>query len=152
MLDFRSPEWASLVDELEALRAEVQATNVIVFDAWTGVWCRAKQIEESDYELVDDLIAAALDAAPRRLERGGRLDALACGARGAWHARSYAGVYVVLVWGFSYAPGVPSSAARERQIRKAVASRLADIEALTLALPPSDGPQATSGAAAKRGA
>ena len=145
------PEWKALADELESVVQQLAATNVVVTDAWGHLWCRGIVIPEGESGMVHDLIADVLRSAPRPLERGGKMDRAHVEARGAWYTRSFAGVYLVLAWWLE--DRLRSERVRESReplARTVIARHLPRIEALTLKLPPPDGPQITSGAAAKR--
>jgi hypothetical protein len=131
------PEWAALADALAALTARSGARNVFVVDAWGHLWCRARAHDDSDRVLA--LATTVLARAAKPLTRGGRLDVGHVGDDTAWYARSFAGVYVVLL--------VFDAAFDELAVRRSVIAALPEIEALTVALPPPGGPDASSGAA-----
>jgi hypothetical protein len=59
-----------------------------------------------------------------------------------YDAESFAGIYVVVVW----VEGSPDSTLVRARLRAAIPK----IEALTIALPPPDGPDATAGASKVR--
>lgn len=135
-------EWNALVAVLDELAERTGASNACVTDAWGHLWCRARPLTPLGRDRVLDLAREVVEHAPRSLARGGRIDRGADGAEGGWYARSFAGVYVaLLVFDGRYDP---------LAVRRTVADLLPRIEASTLALPPPDGPTATSGAAKQR--
>jgi hypothetical protein len=135
------PEWAALAQALAALASRTGATNAFVIDAWGHLWCRARAHGAPDH--LFRLATAVLQRASKPLTRGGRLDVGAIGDDEAWYARSFAGVYVVLV--------LFERTFDELAVRRAVTESLREIEALTLSLPPPDGPDVSRGAAKLEG-
>lgn len=135
------PEWAALVRSLAALTERAAATNAFVTDAWGHLWCRAWS-PDSPHEVLA-LARRVADSAAKPLERGGHLGRGAVDAQGAWYARSFAGVYIVLI--------VFDGAFDVALVRAALGESLPTIEALTLALPPPDGPETGAAAAELRG-
>lgn len=135
------PEWAALVRALVALAERTGAQNAFVTDAWGHLWCRARAPERPERVLA--LARTVVDRAAKPLVRGGRIDEGAFGDDGGWYARSFAGVYLVLI--------VFDRAIDHELVRAALIDALPAIEALTLALPSPDGPGSASGAAKMRG-
>jgi hypothetical protein len=89
------------------------------------------------------LARTVVDRAVKPLVRGGRIDEGSFGDDGGWYARSFAGVYLVLI--------VFDRAFDQALVRAALVDALPTIEALTVALPSPDGPEAEAGAAKLRG-
>jgi hypothetical protein len=136
------PEWTALAQSLNHLTERACADNAIVVDAWGHLWCRARPFSEAEPRWVLDLAKRITAAAEPPLPRGGRVDTHEPSGRVRWYARSFAGVYVVvLLYGQPFDP----SHARIR-----VHEALPELEALTIALPPPDGPDATSGVGRQR--
>jgi hypothetical protein len=151
------PAWQALRDELQGLIDETSAVLAMVTDESNVVWCWSK-IEKGHFlwrASTDEVGAAVASLAgifhgeqvanlSPPLRRGGRLDVIHRDphwrtAR-SYEAHSFAGIYILLVL-FNEPPS-----AAELRIRAA----LPKIEALTLALPPPDGPDATLGAGKMR--
>lgn len=129
------PEWQRLADALGELSRECEASNGYVLDSQANLWCAGNDLYyHGESDLVMDLTQRQLAALPKPLNRGGHIDR----AYGSWYLRSFAGVYV-LVLSFSGLFDVPRA-------RAAIGTALPRIEALTLLLPPPDGPT-SSGAA-----
>lgn len=124
------PEWLALQDRLVTLTTFTGAHNAYVVDAWLNIWCSAHSYDAALEGLARDLTRTALGTLRPSLQRGGRLDrSLPC-----TYMRSYAGVYVLLLRF--------SGEFEDRAVQSAVAAALPAIEALTVALPPPDGPGA----------
>lgn len=133
------PEWQRLADVLSALSTECGATNGYVLDAWANLWCAGNDLHSGgESDRVMSLAQRELATLPVALNRGGKLDR----AHGETYFRSFAGIYV-LVLRFN------DDAIDAAQVRAAVAKALPAVEALTLLLPPPDGP--TSGGVAGAG-
>jgi hypothetical protein len=127
-----SPEWEKLRSELERLMHASRAFNAYVLDAWDNVWCSAHGYADTVHE---DLTELVHDAARHRgisLTRGGKLDTYFSGRAGHAYLRTYGSCYVLLLR-FSG----PFDHANAREI---TTEHLPRLEALTLALPPPDGP------------
>lgn len=135
-------EWRALAEVLAAVAERTGARNAFVVDAWGHLWCRARALGLHEQDEVLALARRALDRAARPLARGGRLDHTEIEEAGGWYARSFADVYAVLV--------AFDGPIDELAVRRVTRERLAEIEALTLALPPPEGPDATE-AAKRRG-
>lgn len=123
------PEWQRLADALDELSRECEATNGYVLDSQANLWCAGNDLYyggESD--AVMDLTQKQLAALPQPLNKGGRIDR----AFGRTYFRSFAGVYVLAL---RFAGPFDVSRAREASSRA-----LPKIEALTLLLPPPEGP------------
>jgi hypothetical protein len=132
----RSPEWLALSAELVALSGATHAHNAYVADATGMSWCAAHDFSEQLPQSVADLLAWRLDQLPKPLPKGGVLDAAVSRVTGTpgGHAyfASFAGVYV-LVLRFAGPFDVDN-------VRTLVGTALPRLEALTLALPPPEGP------------
>ena len=129
-----NPEWVALGRALRALMLPSHARNVYVLDVWGSVWCAARADEDS---IEDGLIEAALAQVAKvrpPLPRGGSIDGPLRLASESVYVRSFAAIYVLLLT-FRRAMNLA-------EVRLAVGSALPKIEALTVALPPSDGPGA----------
>jgi len=130
-------EWRALRDELEAISARTHAFNAYVFDAWDNLWCSAHSFESVASDDLLGFVHRMLARSHVSLVRGGVLDDCVSDSRGYVYVRSYASCYV-LVLRFSSRPECSLA-------RAVVEAELDKLEALTLKLPPSDGP-GTSGA------
>lgn len=135
-------EWNALASVLALLAERAGAANACVTDAWGNLWCRARALSAAEQERVLALARHVVERTPTPLARGGRIDHTEHSEGGGHHARSFAGVYVVLL--------VFDGAIDELAVRRALRELLSQIEALTVALPPPDGPDATSGAGKRR--
>lgn len=136
------PEWAALARTLGVLAEGAGAANAVVTDAWGHLWCRAEPLAGPALERVLAVASRlAADARPP-LARGGKIDRTRADGDASWVARSFAGVYVLVL--LHEGPFDPARS------RAAIDAHLASIEALTLALPPTSGPDATSGAGRAR--
>jgi hypothetical protein len=132
------PEWASLSRALDEVASDAGARNAVVTDAWGHLWCRAAPLSGEALDRVLALAARIAGEARPPLSRGGKIDRTRADGTELWVARSFAGVYVLIVlYDGAFAPA---------RARAAIDAHLAAIEALTLALPSPDGPDATSGA------
>jgi hypothetical protein len=132
----------ALASALDELATRVGADNALVIDAWAHLWCHARPIDGAEQELAVDLAREVLRHAPKPLTRGGRLHHWDMTGPGGWYARSFAGVYVVVL--------VFVGALDAAAILAALTDALPRIESLTVSLPPHDGPRTTSGAAKQR--
>jgi hypothetical protein len=137
MTTSRTPEWLALSAELVALSRAAHAHNAYVADATGMSWCAAHDFSEQLPQAVSDLLTWKLEQIPKSLPKGGVLDAVVSHATGTptGHAyfASFAGVYI-LVLRFAGPFDVENVRARVR-------AALPRLEALTLALPPPDGPE-----------
>lgn len=123
---------------LGTLCRRCRARNVIVIDTQNHLYGLARYFDEEGAmfpEGIDLRLNEAVAAmAPRTLRSGGRLDFTQSEAPPFFVARSFAGVYLLLLW-FGAAPPADT--------RRLVNKALPDIEALSLRMPPepsSDGP------------
>jgi hypothetical protein len=136
----RSPEWEELRLELEAVAAASSCFNAYVLDAWDNFWCAARGFTEAPREDLADLVHAAATRKGVTLTRGGKLDTSLSGRTGHAYLRSYGSCYVLLLR-FSGPFDV-------NKTREAVLDALPRLEALTIRLPPPDGPGADGSEAA----
>ena len=125
-----APEWLALQERLVSLTTFAAAHNAYVVDAWLNIWCSAHSFDGSEEAIAMDLTRTALGTLRPSLQRGGRLDR----TLPRMYMRSYAGVYVLVL-------RFPGEFDRHA-VQSAVVAALPAIEALTLALPPPDGPGA----------
>lgn len=132
------PEWASLARALDEIASDADARNAVVTNAWGHLWCRAAPLSGEALEQLLALAARIAGEARPPLPRGGKIDRTRADGSEHWVARSFAGVYVLIV--------LYDGAFTPARARSVINAHLAQIEALTLALPSPDGPDATSGA------
>jgi hypothetical protein len=133
------PVWQRLADQLRQLAEHTGAAHAVVADAFNDLWCRDSALGEDGTGTAFALLDRALRSASRPPERGGRIDLVRASEPPYLIARSFAGVYVLILW-FD-APFEPDWA------RGHVHHMLPDIERLTVALPPPDGPESGANAA-----
>lgn len=136
------PEWRALATALETLARDAGASNALVGDSSGALYCRAHPL---DWEQTRSALALIKEIGRRRIHRYGEwrhrsstnVDDLQ-----PFHARWFEGIYFVVL--------LYDDAADTRATTRALRAALPEIARLTTALPPPDGPDATSGAAAKR--
>lgn len=131
-LGVHDPTWRALAERLGALCTRAGAENAVVADAWNDLWCRATTLAGDQQPLAFHLLDWSLSSATKPLPKGGRVDLANTETDPYFAARSFAGVYVLIVW-FA-APFDVST------VRGLMRHALPDIERLTCALPPPDGP------------
>lgn len=136
----RSPEWEELRAELETVVGASSCFNAYVFDAWDNFWCAAHSFMEARGEDLVHLIHAAAARERVTLTRGGKLDTAISGRLGHAYLRTYGSCYIVFLR-FSGPFDV-------NETRTVVRAALPRLEALTMRLPPPDGPGADGGEAA----
>lgn len=136
-----TPQWNQLAARLAALVQQAGAMNAVVMDAHNALWCRASYLGEGEKQWVFELLARALPLATGPLERGGRIDHVRCEVAPFWLARSFAGIYVLVLWF--------ERPFADAWVRAIVRRALPDIEALTTSLPPPDGPHREAGVVPK---
>ena len=136
------PEWENLRAELSAVVSSAAAFNAYVFDVWSNFWCAAHSYAYVAEEELAELIRLIAKMKHVSLTRGAQLDTAYSNHVSRWHlyAKTYGSCYVLLL----RFPG----GFREAETRDAVAAALSRIEALTLLLPPPDGPGSDGGEAA----
>jgi hypothetical protein len=135
-----SSEWQALRRELQILANTTSAFNAYVVDAWGVAWCAARYFESIYPEDLATLVHLAEERRRVRVTYGGKLDTALSGPRGHAYVRTYASCYVVLL---RYAGPFDETKARE-----ATTAALPRLEALTLRLPPPDGPGSSGNQAA----
>jgi len=127
-----------LARELRALAESVHATNAFVFDAWGIIWCSATLTFGDEETRLYAQVPEVLEAVAPPLPRGGKLDRIFEHSASPMYCVSFAASYVLGLW---LSPEVS-----EFQMRRLVKQALPRIEAITLSLPPPDGPDISSGA------
>jgi len=133
------PEWDQLHDALDRLADTTGARFAVVMDESNDLWCWSRGLGQDD-EAPFLLLELALATTKKPLRRGGRIDVVKSSPDFA--ARSFAAIYLVIL-SFDRV-GDPS------EFRKKIADALPEIEALTIDLPPPDGPDVMAGVAALR--
>jgi hypothetical protein len=139
------PVWSKLYVALAKLAAACGAPFAFVLDEGNGLWCVGLTGSEPTTATTEQDRAAdrfyRKEVVPREalLRRGNRVQVVCAEGQDRYVALSFAGIYVVVVW-FD-APFEPFLVLA--RIRRA----LPEIEALTLALPPSGGPGTDAAAA-----
>jgi hypothetical protein len=128
----RSPEWEELRAELEAIAAACSSFNAYILDVWDNSWCAARGFNDMPRADLADFIHAAASRKAVTLTRGGKLDTSLSGPMGHAFLRTYGSCYVLLLR-FSR----PFDVEKTRDTVRAALPRL---EALTMRLPPPDGP------------
>lgn len=128
MLATDSQEWLRLQHRLGDLASEAGAQNAFVLDAWANLWCAAHSYDGSAAQLATLATERALASVRPPLPRGGHID----GEFFFGYIWSFAGVYVLVLRFTRTFDAEP--------VRVLVVKALPSIEALTLALPPPDGP------------
>jgi hypothetical protein len=124
------PEWERLGTALLALVEACGARNAFVLDAWANLWCSGNAYDGPDGDLAMDLAHELLSSLAVPLNRGGRIDRVEHRS----FLKSFAGIYVLaLLFDGPFSPA---------QVRAAIDKALPGIEALTLLLPPPEGPDA----------
>lgn len=127
-----SREWEALQRELDQVANAVDAYNAYVLDAWDNLWCSARHF---DLVYNEDLVAIVRAAtAPKGvpLTHGAKLDTCLPAPKGHSYLRTYGSCYVVVLrFGGTF---------DETKTREVVTAALPRIEALTLRLPPPNGP------------
>jgi len=133
-----SEEQRKLASELIDLVKRVAATNAFVFDAWGLIWCSATLTFGDDQTRLYAQVAEILERLDPPLARGAKLDRTFVHPESPMYCVSFAASYVLGVW--------LSPETNELTLRRVVKSVLPAIESMTLALPPPDGSDPSSGA------
>lgn len=132
-----NPQWRALRSELDALCLRTKAHNAFIVDAWLNLWCASPTMVWDSQSQGLQVPEAILGSDSKKLEQGRRIDRSLVGpAEGHGYARSFAGIYLLLVRS--------AGPVDLDHWRAAIASALPSIERLTLALPPPLGPGAGS--------
>jgi hypothetical protein len=142
------PIWRKLYLALASLATACGGTFAFVIDEGNGLWCvgladsgpttwTPHQDRAADRFYRDEMLPRLAG-----LRRGIRLDLVKVDGDDRYVAMSFAGIYVVVAW---FDKPFESTLVRAR-IRRA----LPEIEALTLALPPSGGPGSDQAAGKRR--
>ncbi len=140
--------WKKLYERLASLAATCGGAFAFVVDEGNGLWCVGIAGVEPTTSTGDQDRAAdrfyRAEIVPRRasMRRGVAIDVANVDGDDRYAAASFAGIYVAVVW---FAGRFEPALVRAR-IRRA----LPEIEALTLALPPSGGPGFDEGAGKMR--
>jgi hypothetical protein len=132
----------ALARELDKLSDSVEALNSLVFDQAGLIWCTGVAIYSDERPIIYEQIVEVLNKQNPPLVKGGRIDRVVQGTSHFLYCRSFAQIYVVGVWFDEPAPDL--------LVRRSVSNALARIEALTMLLPPPEGPDTNAGVAAKR--
>ena len=131
------PAWSALASSLLQLVEGTGAATAVVMDESNALWCCGSRVAGVEGEAFA-LLERALRAANKPLRRGGRVDTVHRVAAPFFAARSFAGIYVLIVWF--------ESSFDAASVHAAISRALPTIEALTLLLPPPDGPGVDAGA------
>jgi hypothetical protein len=127
-----SREWEALQRELEAVAGAAEAYNAYVLDAWDNLWCAARHFDAVYQEDLVAIVQAATESKGGTLQRGAKLDTCLPGPKGHSYLRTYGSCYVVVLrFGGAF---------DETKARDVVSAALPRIEALTLRIPPPNGP------------
>jgi hypothetical protein len=136
-----SEQWEALRRELESVAQRAKAFNAYVFDAWDKQWCAARGFSDAPRDDLVNIVHTAIGGSTP-LRRGGALDTVVSGRAGHAYLKSFGSCYILLL---RYAGGFD-----DHLTRAVVMDQIARIEALTMALPPPDGPGFDAADAAKR--
>lgn len=132
------PEWEHLQAELADLVLGAEAFNAYVFDVWNNFWCAAHSYAYAPDEELARLIQLVAKERHVALTHGGHLDTALSVPDAHLFVKTYGSCYVLLLrfaGDFSV-----------EQVRSRVHAAIPRIEALTLLLPPPDGPESDGGA------
>lgn len=108
-----------------------------MFDAWGLVWCYGTFPGDAPQQALFAQMTAVLEGLNTPLQQGGKLNKWFIDFAPPVYCRSFASVYVLAVW--------TSPDTDEFSLLKAVRVALPNIETLTVALPPPDGVDPSSG-------
>jgi hypothetical protein len=139
-----NPAWKKLYGALAKLAAECGGAFAFVIDAGNGLWCVGlansgpTTVTMPEDRAADRFYQSEMVPRLTAMRRGSRLDVAKTDGEDRYVALSFAGIYAAVVW---FDGAFDPSVVRAR-IRRA----LPEIEALTMALPPSDGPGFDEGA------
>ncbi len=132
------PEWENLRVELAALVQGAEAFNAYVFDVWNNFWCAAHSYAYAPDEELAHLIQLVAKERHVALTHGGHLDTALSSSSAHAYVKTYGSCYVLLL---RFAGDFD-----EDRVRARVHAELTRLEALTLLLPPPEGPDSDGGA------
>jgi len=127
-----TPEWATLRGALIDLSESSGGDLACVLDASGNLWCASHTIEPHQQSWAMETVRHASHEPHAPIARGVHLGRRISYADRPSYLRSFAGTYVLLV---SLVEPID-----ELRLHRAVDAALPQIERLTLALPPTDGP------------
>src|SRR5690349_17756685 len=93
-----NPAWTALATVLADLAEDACAENVLVADSSENVWCRAEDLNTAEMLRAEWILGSALRLATSPLAAGGILDVARALEEPCFYARSFGGIYVLLVW------------------------------------------------------
>jgi hypothetical protein len=141
------PTWRALYVALAKLAGGCGGAFAFVLDEGNGLWCvgiagelPTVSTQEED-RAADRFYRAEIVPRMSSMRKGIKLDVAKVEGDDRYLALSFAAIYAVVVW-FDHDLGEREAAGARVKLRRA----LPEIEALTLALPPSDGPGTDEGA------
>jgi hypothetical protein len=134
------PEWQALREELARLANASGAWLCAVLSIGNVLWCSSHVVEDID-ELARDVYATHVAPIRTSLLRGAEIDHFGLTSEGVCYLRSFAGIYVLVLWREGYADA--------RRVRRSVLAALPRVEGLTLSLPPPS-PDSAEGAGKQR--
>lgn len=121
------PAWSTLRERLALLLTASGTREGYVFEAGGGLRCTDRAVPEERQRAVIELVRTISAAVRPPLVRGGRLDRVVSDGEGNGYVRSFAGAHVLLLTSPEPIDVVTA--------RRAIGVALAEIEALTIALP-----------------
>jgi hypothetical protein len=139
-----NPTWKKLYETLAALALACRAPFAFVIDRGNGLWCvglaDSGPTTSTTHEdrAADRFFESEMASRPGEMRRRSRLDVAKVDGDDRYVAVSFAEIYVLVVWF--------DRAFETALIRARIRRALPEIEALTLALPPSDDPGSDAGA------
>jgi hypothetical protein len=136
-----SDEQRQLAEELSNLAKRAGAKNAFVFDAWGLIWCSGSLTFGENQARLYAQVGAILEGLDPPLARGAKVDRIFTHEL-SMYCVSFAATYVLGVW--------LAEETNEFTLRRTVKAALPRIESMTLALPPPDGTDTTSGAGSNR--
>jgi hypothetical protein len=143
-----NPAWSKLDEALGKLARACGGSFAFVLDEGNGLWCvslaEGPPTTSTSHEdrAADRFYEKEMVPRLTAMRRGSPLDVASVDGPDRYVGMSFAGIYAVVVWfDSSFSPEL---------VRARIRRALPEIEALTLALPPPDGPGADAGAAKAR--
>jgi hypothetical protein len=137
-----SPELKALTLALAELVRECGATLGAIVDESSVVWCTAPASTNAQ-EIVDAFFRAEIAPNAKALRQGHRLSVHQASGPQRYVAESFAALYVIALW--------LEAEFDTEFVRARIRLALPKIEALTLAVPPFDGPEGGEGAQKRYG-